>query len=99
MTVKEVAKALGCSEEYIKHLCSSGVISHFVVTRSKFDPWNHRGPIHLKRIEIDPEEVEYIDWWLNGGGRKQYSKELYSLLRSGALDKKRYKVTTIIEEI
>ena len=99
MTVKEVAEALGCSEEYVKKLCSSNMISHFVVTRSIFDPWNHRGPIHSKRIEIDPEEVEYIDWWLNGGGRELYSKELYPLLKSKLLSKKRYKVTTIIEEI
>ena len=99
MTVKEVAKALGCSEEYIKNLCNSNMISYFVVSRSQFDPLNHKGPIHLKKIEIDPEEVEYIDWWLNGGGRKRYSKELYSLLRSRALNKKRYKMTITIEEI
>lgn len=64
MTIRKVADDLGVDPIYIAYLCEYHKID-----------WCYRAPIEetdydyglAKYIEIMPEEVEYIDWWLARG--------------------------------
>lgn len=78
MTIKEVARDLGVSESYIYGLIKDGVIDYHVVGRLDYpvcfvlddDGVNmilKHQLAYKKHIEIDPEEVEYIDWYINVG--------------------------------
>lgn len=99
MTVKEVAKCLGVNEDYIFNLCRENRISYCKVRRPVL---GREDTVKFVTVyEIDPEEIEYIDWWLNGGKNEYITRirNIYNLNENLKHNKKRYKVTTIIEEI
>lgn len=104
MTTKEVAQALNCTEEYILSLCKSKHIYYFTVIRPKSETNIITKNLRDKVVyEIDPEEVEYIDWWINGG-REEYLNRVYKLVNSENLKiareiKKKRSQEKIIEKI
>lgn len=99
MTVKEVAKCLGVHEDYILDLCRKNRISHCKVRRPVLGM--ERTVKFVTVYEIDPEEIEYLDWWLNGGKNEYLTRirDIYKLNENLKHNQKRYKMTTIIEEI
>lgn len=77
MTIKEAARDLGVSENFIYGLIKDGVIDYFVVGKLDYPAFiihdngfarkvSHESKFN-KQIEIDPEELDYIDWYINVG--------------------------------
>ena len=68
MTIKEVARDLGVSEWFIRKLIDDGLIDYYVIGKRINNPNKPgNGKIIIRQIGIDPEEVDYIDWYLNIG--------------------------------
>ena len=85
MTTKEVAQALGLEESYIETLCEEGFIDTFLVERSVYNKYGRCIRKEYK-FEIPPEEVDYIDWWINIG-KEQALEEFGGKLMARELER------------
>lgn len=104
MTVKEVAKCLGVNEAKIRRMCEKNMIDCCVVLRQTdgMESWRgYKTRIRDKKeYEIMPEEIEYLDWWFNYGGREEYISRVHTLCNARkSKSNKRAKMTITIEEI
>lgn len=98
MTVKEVAKFLGLEEVEIRKLCDKHMIDCCVVERPTQDEDSWGCFKIVKDYEIMPEEIEYLDWWFNYGGRKEYLSRVHRITHKPK-NKNKVKMTITIEEI
>ena len=80
MTIKEVARDLGVSELFVRNLIEDGLIDYYVIqhripvnqilNKLRRDPPEKSGILDITVFGIDPEEVEYIDWYIHYGKKE-----------------------------
>ena len=91
MTIKEVSQALGCDEKIILNLCKNNMVQYVKVIRRTCKSYYCGNYVRDSVVyEIDPEEVEYIDWWINGG-KEEYLERVGKLVNAEYLKEARIK--------
>lgn len=93
MTVKEVSKILGISEGDVEYLVKHHFVDSFEVLKPVYDD-NYFLIGYRKHYEVEPEEVDYIDWFVNSLTHEQ-RKEVYITVATNLKDKPKNKDTFV----